>query len=257
MIWWLTKSNHELAINSWVRAWLRAGALTRLVVLLCFTAVLGVLSSTLGLGASMLMRRNELWDGFLAVFGVVTQLAWVFWLADSAIEKWVVNNDLKTLTASPNVVLATRGEYIGGHPKLPHGRFVYLSLSGVLENPNLTIVLPGEHSALGKAFPMPVLDLHKTTARAVQSGPELGAVLVNIVFHTKFGGRQQALLDIDYIGQAGRKQRVQIGEFWGGNGEIQMWRNYIVCIQAEADTGEKPYGPWNSLPSRSGTPAKP
>jgi len=218
---------------------------------------LWMIPSILGFGAAMLLRNNDLWNIFQSLSGVAIPLAWIFWLADSAIEKWAVNNDLKTLTASPNVVLATRGEYIGGHPKLPHGRFVYLSLSGVLENPNLTIVLPGEHSALGKAFPMPVLDLHKTTERAVQSGPELGAVLVNIVFHTKLGGRQQALLDIDYIGQAGRKQRVQIGEFWGGNGEIQMWRNYTICIQAEADTGEKPYGPWNSLPSRPGTPAKP
>ena len=57
--------------------------------------------------------------------------------------------------------------------------------------------------------------------------------------------------------QAGRKQVVAITRFLFGNGEVQAWHNYISCIQAEADTGKPPYGPWKSLPAGQATPQVP
>jgi len=41
---------------------------------------------------------------------------------------------------------------------------------------------------------------------------------------------------------------VETGSFLRGNDEVQKWKNYLTCTQAEADTGKKPYGNWKSLP---------
>ncbi len=43
---------------------------------------------------------------------------------------------------SDDVIMATRCEYQGGHPQLPHGRFAYLLLEGTREDPNITIGFP-------------------------------------------------------------------------------------------------------------------
>jgi len=56
----------------------------------------------------------------------------------------------------------------------------------------------------------------------------------------------RAFLNIEYM-FAGRKYNVELSSFLKGNNEVQQWKNYLTCAQAEADTGEMPYGPWKSL----------
>ena len=175
---------------------------------------------------------------------------WIAWIADSIMDRKITRDDIKALMSYRNTVLATRGEYIGGHPELPHGRFVYLTLGGVMENPQLNIVLPQAEGRPDDIFTMPILDLQKTTQQVGKTGDEatVNVTLASVTFRAKFLG-EQATLNTEYIGQAGRKQVVEITRFLFGNSEIQTWRNYIVCIQAEADTGKPPYGPWKSLPA--------
>ena len=251
MIWWLSKSNHELAIHHLVRTWLRMGPWSRLLVILSITVFSWALSALAGTVLLSVLSQSQWIEDVVGLLGAVVQLAWPLWLADLIIEKIVTRQDLRKLMGRPSIALATRGEYIGGHPKLPHGRFVYLMLSGVLENPNLTIVLPQPEGVPSKAFPMPVLDLQKTTEKKEKDDSEslASATLAFLTYRSKFLG-ERAMLNVEYIAQAGRKQRVEFTNFLTGNGEIQTWRNYIVCIQAEADTGQKPYGPWKSLPPR-------
>jgi hypothetical protein len=42
-----------------------------------------------------------------------------------------------------------------------------------------------------------------------------------------------------------------------GSAKVQNWRNFVVCIQAEADMGKSPYGPWKSLPKGQQAPQVP
>ena len=100
--------------------------------------------------------------------------------------------------------------------------------------------------------------MQKTTEKKEKDGSEttLSVGTSFLTFRAKLLG-ERAVLNVEYVAQAGRKQRVEFANFLAGNGEVQTWRNYIVCIQAEADTGEKPYGPWKSLPSRTKAPEKP
>ena len=245
MIWQLTKSNHKWAIHPLVRAWLRAGRMTRFLVIVAISAFLSVIGMLLNFGDS------EFLDGLSVLLGWI---AWIFWIVDAYMDKRTTQHDLRKLLSSPNVALATRGEYIGGHPRLPHGRFVYLTLGGVLENPQLNILLPQGGDKEPMAFSVPVLDLQKATQSLERTGTEasVGVTLASVTFRSKFLG-EQALLNIEYIAQAGRKQRVELSHFLDGAAEVQNWRNFVVCIQAQADTGQPPYGPWKSLPAGQAT----
>jgi len=56
-------------------------------------------------------------------------------------------------------------------------------------------------------------------------------------------------LNIEYT-SAGRKYQIELGSFLRGNDEVQQWKNFLTCTQAEADTGKVPYGPWKTLPDK-------
>jgi hypothetical protein len=242
MIWWLTKGNHNLSIHPLVRKWLRLGALSKFsMTLMLFFFLLGAW------GVAEAVRAWE-WPGLLKF---LMGLVWILWLAEVLVDGVATPNDM--WGASPQPVLATRGEYIGGHPKLPHGRFVYLNLGGTRENPQLRVVLPQPGGQQALLFSIPLLDVQEASERRELANGELamGRTMDNSLADVRFrskGMGQQAFLNVNYTGAAGRKHVVEFGNFLFGDDEIQNWRNYIVCSQAEADTGEKPYGPWRSLP---------
>ena len=259
MVWYLTKANHKLSINPWVRMWLRSGVLGKILITLVVMTLIGAVAAMLGVLGLATSSRGSLLQpsqsfNFFSFLAVLVGLAsWgpaLFLIVDLIMDSRRTRADIERFMSLPDIVLATRGEYIGGHPKLPHGRFVYLTLGGMLENPQLNIVFPQTDGGSQTTFSMPVLDLQKATERVEKTGDEttVDVMLANVTFQAKFIG-QQALLKIEYSGQAGRKHFVEVGHFLFGDGEVQDWRNYIVCIQAEADTGETPYGPWKTLPS--------
>jgi hypothetical protein len=249
MIWYLTKGNHKWSIHPLVRAWLRAGGLTRFVVVAGVSVLLSLAASPVFAVIAQIFGRGEFSQFIRGLPRILVWGAWILWVIDAYMDKRTTRGDLKKLLVSPNVVLATRGEYIGGHPQLPHGRFVYLTLGGVMENPLLNIVLPRAGGIPDDTFAMPILDLQKTTQSVAKTGDEatVNLTLASVTFRAKLLG-EQATLKVEYIAQAGRKQTVEITRFLFGNGEIQTWHNYVICIQAEADTGQPPYGPWKSLP---------
>ena len=258
MVWYFTKRNHQLSIHPWVRAWLGAGPIKKILIVLVIMALLAaiwgavqalILATTRGGGWLTPSRPSPFtWLGKLV--GMLLFLPPLAWIVDGVVDWRDTRNDIAKMMSSPDVVLATRGEYIGGHPRLPHGRFVYLTLAGTLENPQLNIVLPQPEGKPDEVFSMPVLEVEKTKERVLEAEEEATGtiMLANVTFETQFIG-QRSRLSVEYVGKAGRRHQVELGNFLFGDGEVQNWRNYIVCIQAEADTGEKPYGPWKSLPS--------
>jgi hypothetical protein len=183
----------------------------------------------------------------LLVFG---SLPWLFWALDAMVDHFHTNGYIAKLTSSDDVALATRAEYVGGHPQLPHGRFAYLTLDGSQENPTLTLIFPelGETQDFENFFEIPLLDINKTDPKSESELSLTGAVLASL---TERPGRmfagERVTLNIDYQGPGGRKHKVELTSFFHGNDEIRNWRNYLVCAQAEADTGIKPFGPWKSL----------
>ncbi len=147
----------------------------------------------------------------------------------------------------PHVVLATRAEYVGGHPKLPHGRFCYLTLRGTQQNPMLTMEFPVQN-AESHTFDVPLLDIAKTAHKAEAEQTLTGAVLASLNERAgRFFSGERVTLTVDYEGPGGRKHKVDLTSFFRGGDEVRNWRNYLVCAQAEADYGEKPFQPWKSL----------
>ncbi len=182
----------------------------------------------------------------LALFGWAP---WLFWFLDAAIDHYHVNGDITELMRQPHVVLATRAEYVGGHPLLPHGRFCYLTLRGTQENPMLTMEFPNQNAEPDR-FDVPLLDIAKTTPKAEPEQTLTGAVLASLNERAgRFFSGERVTLTVDYQGPGGRKHKVDLTSFFRGADEIRNWRNYLVCAQAEADTGTKPFGPWKSLKS--------
>ena len=241
MVWALTKANHTLSCNHWIRWWLRLGLLARFIVVAVVTFAYAALvfplivATTPNLANQFLGSRSG-----TSPFSFLSVLLWVpilFFVVDAVWDHFGTKSELDRLADQSDVVLATRGEYIGGHPKLPHGRFVYLTLGGTLTAPCLSILLP-RSSMLGATdrFEMPVLEVEKTKA-----------MLATVVSRDAVIGRK-VTFQVEYTGLAGRKHNVELSHFFHGSDEVQDWRNYIVCIQAEADTGERPFGPWKSLP---------
>lgn len=244
MIWWFSSTRHELSINPWVRRWIGGTIFDRWVqitivgsIWLAFWVFLMVLA--------VLASRNSdsafifLWIGFLP---------WWFWMLDTVIDHFHVQGDLKRYLATDDVILATRAEYVGGHPQLPHGRFGYLLLEGTREDPNLTIGFPAAPGQTPEHFSMPVLDLTKTKPEKGDS-QSIAADMATQINEAvgKFLRAERAVLSVDYQGDASRKHKVELTNFFNGNEEIRNWRNYLICAQAEADTGVTPFGPWKSL----------
>lgn len=245
MIWWLTKLNHEVCIHPLARRWLRLGGLGKLFIVIGVSILPGMI---LGFETERFFPASNPVNIFMiTVFGFI-----LLWIVEVIVDFAGTRSDLDDLSADG--VLSTRGEYIGGHPHLPHGRFVYLTLSGTRENPQLEVVLlQASRSQPVLVFSIPLLDVQEASERReltnadLAMGQAMANSLANVSFRSK-GMRQQAFLNVNYVGAGGRKHVVEFGNFLFGDEEIQNWRNYIVCIQAEADTGEQPYGPWNSLP---------
>src|SRR5258708_291600 len=114
------------------------------------------------------------------LFGFMAIVPFGFWLLDGFVDARVTSGQIKTLMTRKDVVLATRAEYIGGHPRLPHGRFAYLTLAGSRENPALTLLFPGEDPKYDELFEVPLLDIDKHDAKTEEAespAAELLAVL--------------------------------------------------------------------------------
>lgn len=236
MVWWFTSTRHDLSIAPFARMWLRGGILDRLILVTIpgwFWAGLWLLIS---IGAQSVVP-------FL-LFGA---LPWLAVLLDAVIDNYHTRGDLERAHVADDVVLATRAEYVGGHPQLPHGRFSYLELRGDRENPTLTVTFPGVDAADSR-FNIPLLDLDKMDPKSAPETSLAGSLLASLTERQgKMFAGERVTLNVDYQGPGGRKHKVELTSFLHGNDEIRNWRNYLVCAQAEADTGVTPFGPWKSL----------
>jgi hypothetical protein len=197
-------------------------------------------------------------------------LPWLLLLLDTLTDHFHTKGDVEKLVSQDDVALATRAEYLGGHPQLPHGRFAYLTLRGSREDPTLTLVFPsqrpeGVRAGLAAApvngnvglgdddrFDIPLLDIATLDARAEQEGSLTQALVEPMLAQLKYRGGslfrgERVTMSVAYQGPGGRRHSVELTSFLRGNDEIHNWRNYLICAQAEADTGTVPYGPWKSL----------
>jgi hypothetical protein len=172
----------------------------------------------------------------------------IFFVVDLFWDFVATRRELASFSGRKDTILATRGEYIGGHPHLPHSRFVYLTISGTQGDPSLSIVLPGSVLKKGKEFRIPLVDISGTTSEIDGKFGQPGFFNISLTSITPsiWKGYRSVLL-VDYT-SAGRKYKVELGSFLRGNDEVQQWKNFLTCVQAEADSSEKPYGPWKSLP---------
>lgn len=261
MVWWYASTRHLLAISPWVRMLLRSSFIDKCI----HTLIWGMLW-WIPLGFVSLATRNA------DLFFIVGWAPWGLLLLEIAIDRNHTNSDIQNLMAGDDVVLATRAEYIGGHPQLPHGRFAYLSICGSQENPLLRVTFPGlrreevtrpsasqDGSTPGTIkmvvttrednfFDIPLLDISKTMPKYETVESLAGTLLASLSEKPgKMFSEERVTLNVDYQGAGGRKHRVEFTSFFRGNDEIRNWRNYLVCAQAEADTGVKPFEPWKSL----------
>ena len=237
MIWMWFGSNHSMAMSSWMRAWLR-GPFTDRFFLLFF--------GPWGSGWSLFFFLIAASSSSSGMF-FVALLPWGFLVVDSIIDGRHVRAELNRLMEDEHIILATRAEYVGGHPQLPHGRFVYLVIEGHRENPNITILLPlgaGDY----ERFPMPLLDFVDSEQRTEKTQSITGTILATLSERpSRLFLDDRVVLNVKYTDVGGRKQNVEMTSFFHGSGEVRDWRNYLICAQAEADTGVEVYGPWKSL----------
>ena len=251
MIWRFTAGSHEASISPWVRNWIRSSMINRLFALFPLACVWWFAWAFI----AAIAKSSGLF-GFMAI------VPFLFWLLDGFVDARVTSGQLKKLMTRDDVVLATRAEYIGGHPRLPHGRFMYLTLSGTREQPFLTIVFPsaGELVSddgewrLGESshelFEVPLLDIDKHDAKAEEGESPAAELLASLSEKPgKMFSEERVTLNVRYQGLAGRKHIVELSSFYHGGDEVRNWRNYLVCAQAEADTGITPRLPWKSLQS--------
>jgi hypothetical protein len=243
MIWALTKTNHDLSCNWFIRWWLRFRVLFRLWLCVAITAIYTSLVSLL---IFITTPRAGVFQTGTSPFQFLTwfeSLPLLFFLVDWLWDYFGTRADLRVLAAPADVILATRGEYRGGHPFLPHGRFVYLLLGGTLEHPEMRITIPERTQFGGVAFDrqlaVPVVEVG--TAKTLLTH----AISLNTLFLRNFF---QPLFEVELTTETGRKEKVEVGYFFGGAEEVYQWRNYVVAIRHEAGTGKQPFGKWKSLP---------
>ncbi len=258
MVWLLTKASHNASIGGWVRQWLSGSATDRFIQI-----------STPGIVWAIVWGALAYSGDSDTLFLAVGLAPWYFWALDAVVDHLHTNGELSKLMSRDDVVLATRAEYVGGHPLLPHGRFAYVAICGSKANPALRIIFPGlqgttdadlmtDEALAGRPasvrddhyFDIPLLDFEKTEPKSEREQSLAETLLASI--DERAGGlfkSERVTLNVDYHGLGGRKHRVELTSFFRGNDEIRNWRNYLVCAQAEADTGIKPFGPWKSLKS--------
>ncbi len=280
MLWSLTKWNHKLSSNRLVRWWLRMTVLDRFIMVITVNiiyviasffafsfwlvnflahmliegAVSGPLANYLGeevvSGGSFILGFMNFNSAIIIFFEVIFTIAvWaftIFFVIDIIWDFIATRRDLRSFTAKNNVILATRGEYVGGYPQLPHSRFVYLVISGIQKNPHLGIILPGSQN---KEFRVPLLDVTDTKSGTDDKfGKPAGILNISLTGITpSIWKGHRAILSVEYT-SAGRKYQIELGSFLRGNDEVQQWKNFLTSTQSEADTGKVPYGPWKSLP---------
>ncbi len=239
MVWWFTAKSHEASISGPVRNWLRASGLDKFILFLPITILFIVVGEIFAYLAE---------SDALAV--IVLILPFGFWALDAIVDQRITDGDIKKMMTRKDIVLATRAEYIGGHPRLPHGRFVYLTLSGSRENPLLTMLFPGNEMIAEETYEIPLLDLDKAESKSETAESLAGSLLASISEKPgKMFAEERVTLNVRYQGLAGRKHIVELSSFYHGGDEVRNWRNYLVCAQAEADTGITPRQPWKSLQS--------
>jgi len=288
MLWSLTKWNHKLSTTRMVRWWLRMTVLDRFVFVIVsdflfliysfFTFVLWLINYG-GRALTGLSSSNSLFGSIMSA-GVSSGLKFVlgllnfvsgaavffefiflififalsiFFIIDLVWDFLSTRRDLASIAFREDVILATRGEYIGGHPALPHARFVYLIISGTQKDPYIGIILPSFRPV---EYKIPLIDITTTKTSIDDKFGKPGSFnffLTSITPSIWKGYR--SVINIEYS-SSGRKYVVEVGSFIRGNDEVQMWKNYLICARAEADTGKKPYGQWKSLPGeKSGKPS--
>ena len=215
----------------------------------------------------------------LVIGGVTTILSaialFLVTLDAIGIDTFVVSGRLSQIARERRAILVTRGEYVGGHPLLPEGRVLYLSLEGKLQSPQLSLLVPrgretapepSLHSVRRRArktialkeFPVPLLELIGME-RPKEEFSSLGNAVIESILTRRIsqGWRGERLyLVVQYLAEWGKQQEVTFTAFSGGKEEVQRWSNYIVCAAGEAArfdektgaVGEMPYGRWKSLP---------
>lgn len=288
MVWLITMYSHKLSITRFVRWWLRMSFLDKVLFLILVNIILYIISmftvwlwftvsfiilsiySLSGAASSRAFRSIEGLSNFFSnftsgvgfsffinvsiIFGIIIlfylfigTISWPAFLIDAIFDFIATRVHTRRLSRKKSTVLATRTEYIGGHSKLPHSRFIYILLEGTRENPFISLFLPG---LKGVKFGIPVIDVTKTEGyESDKFGTGGLAIFLTSVSPTVWRG-QRIHFNIEYT-EKGRKQIVELASFLRGNEEIHKWKNFLVCTQAEADTGEVPYGPWKSLPSKT------
>jgi len=281
MLWSLTCWNHRLSTTRLVRWWLRMGVFDRLIIVIIANILHVIISffvlmfwlanrlahslliaTTDNIFSQYLNLDTEITTGVKFVLGfmnfisgttiffevVLTIAVWafsIFFVIDLIWDGIITRAVLRSFVSKPNVILSTRGEYVGGHPELPDSRFIYLTIDGKKECPYLSLVLPGLQ---GKEFKIPLIDITGTKTGIDEKFGQPGGFNIWMTSITpSIWKGLRSVLNVEYT-NSGRKFLVETGSFLRGNDEVQKWKNYLTCAQAEADTGKKPHGQWKSLP---------
>jgi hypothetical protein len=248
MIWRWSAKSHESSIGAFARQWLGGSMLDRLIPV---TMLGWIWFSIWGMIGVWSMQPEQFF--FCLAIGT---LPWWFWLIDAWIDGNTVRRDVQHFLGE-GAILATRCEYLGGHPQLPHGRFAYLTLEGTKENPLLNLVLPQPPGLPTERFPLPLLDLKKTKPEKGSDASPFADVAAAINQSAgKMFRPERLTLVVDYDAAGGRTHKVELTNFFQGNNEIRNWRNYMVCAQAQADTGVRPHAPWKDLKDEPVQPAQ-
>lgn len=267
MLWgWIETMHPEWAKKRWVRWYLRTPLLLKIVVWavslivigVLFLILLGILESLrwrsfgpigfFGRTLNFFIRSLQILQGI--VFAVLVLLPIPLMILDTWADRVRVSTFLDKTSEERGAILATRGEYIGGHPLLPVGRFLYLSLEGSIESPRLSLLVPQGMGKEMKKFTVPVLEVEKTGEKKKEFlSPEQAMIGTLLTERVPRAWGEKLYFTIDYVSDSGRLQKVLLSSFIGGSEEIQRWSNYIVCAREEALTGETPHGDWESLGS--------
>src|SRR5581483_2331630 len=239
MVWRYTAVRHLSSIGGFARWWLGGGLLDRFIIV----TIVGWLWASFWFTFALLAQSTGF---FVFTFLFICPIPWAFWLLDAWIDARTVHADIAAF-GSQKAILATRCEYLGGHPQLPHGRFAYLTLEGTRQNPVLNLVFPRAGGVPWERFALPLLDLGKTKPEKGSDdslAADIGAAINKDI--GRFLPPERLKLVVDYAGYADRTHKVELTNFFHGNDEIRIWRNYLVCAQAESDTGVAPHEPWVS-----------
>lgn len=239
MIWTFTRRAYWVSTSRLVRWWLRMTTFDKFII------TIGIV--ILALLASVFVFLSRFSNWLAGNLPKVALAFLIFFVVDLIWDFFVTQGDLKAMEDREDVLLATRCEYIGGHPELPLGRFVYLTLGGTKTNPILSVIF---YSFEGIKFDINLIDITDTKSAIDDKFGKPGFFNISMTSITpSIWKGYRSTLNIEYT-KAGRKYKAEFSSFLGGNDAVQMWKNYITCMMAEADTGVKPYGDWKSLPEK-------